>query len=295
MNSQQITFFHRTAEPEQSVLYVVGTPIGNLNDLSPRAINVLKNVSTIACEDTRKTMKLLNSFNISNRLMSLNKHNTHNKVDFIVSELEKKNSFALVSDAGMPLISDPGELLVKLVRKNGFDVVCIPGPCSAITALVSSGLPTSKFIFYGFLPRNNKDKQEVLNSIFKSCFSSILFESPKRIIKLLFDLKKICGGEREISLSRELTKKYEQHIGDNIDEALSYFESTEPKGEFTIIVGPNKDLNLTNKTNYDNIKRDLIELMNAGLSHSAASIYLSNKYKLSKNKIYNLIINNQVD
>ena len=293
MDSEQTIFFHRMPEPEQSVLYIVGTPIGNLDDLSPRAINILKKVSIIACEDTRKTKKLLNFYNISNRLISLNQHNINKKVEYIVSELNKKNSLALVSDAGMPLISDPGELLVKILKNKGFEVICIPGPCAAITALVCSGIETSKFVFYGFLPRNNKDKQEVLESIFKSSYTSILYESPKRIIKLLNDLKNICGGEREIRLSRELTKKYEEHIGSNINQVLKHFKNIEPRGEFTIIVGGNKNIELNNIVNNEIIRKDLIELMNAGLSHSSASYYLSKRYSLSKNKIYNLIKKDQ--
>ena len=291
MDSKQTIFFHRMPEPEQSVLYIVGTPIGNLDDLSPRALNILKKVSIIACEDTRKTKKLLNFYNISNRLISLNQHNINNKVEYIISELNKKNSLALVSDAGMPLISDPGELLVKILKNKGFEVICIPGPCAAITALVCSGIETSKFVFYGFLPRNNKDKQEVLKSIFKSSYTSILYESPKRIIKLLNDLKNICGGERKIRLSRELTKKYEEHIGSNINQVLKHFENIEPRGEFTIILGGNKNIELTSIVNNEIIRKDLIELMNAGLSHSSASYYLSKKYSISKNKIYNLIKN----
>ena len=136
---------HRSQEPEKSVLYLVGTPIGNLNDISPRAINILHNVSYIACEDTRQTRKILNKFNISNRLLSLNKHNSRSRIPQLVEDLRESKSVALVSDAGMPAICDPGEDVIKAVKLEGFDVICIPGPCAAITALISSGMPCSSF------------------------------------------------------------------------------------------------------------------------------------------------------
>ena len=144
---------HKNQEPENSVLYIVGTPIGNLNDLSSRAINILKNVSLIACEDTRQTKKIMSRYEFSNNLISFNKYNSQNKIPKIVNDLNSGKSIALVSDAGMPSICDPGEDLVKNVRFCGISIVCIPGPCAAITALVSSGLPSSKFTFEGFLPK----------------------------------------------------------------------------------------------------------------------------------------------
>ena len=144
---------HRSQEPENSVLYVVGTPIGNLNDLSQRAVNILKNVSLIACEDTRQTKKITSRFNINNKLISFNKHNSLTRSPKIINLLKEGQSIALVSDAGMPSICDPGENLVKYAKSKGIGIVCIPGPCAALTALVSSGLPSSKFIFEGFLPK----------------------------------------------------------------------------------------------------------------------------------------------
>ena len=153
---------HRTQEPENGTLYVVGTPIGNLNDFSPRAINILKNVSLIACEDTRHTKKIMTKFKISNNLISFNKHNSLNRTPRIIKDLEKGDSIALVSDAGMPGICDPGEEMIKSVKLKGLDVICIPGACAVITALVSSGLPASRFIFEGFLPKKNSDRKEIL-------------------------------------------------------------------------------------------------------------------------------------
>ena len=153
---------HRKEEPENGILYIVGTPIGNLNDITQRALNILKNVSLIACEDTRQTKKIMSEFNISNKLISFNKNNSFIKIPKIIGDLKADKSIALVSDAGMPGICDPGEDLVKIVKSKGFDVICIPGPCAAITALVSSGLPSSSFVFEGFLPKKKIDRQKIL-------------------------------------------------------------------------------------------------------------------------------------
>ena len=142
---------HRKEEPENGILYMVGTPIGNLNDISQRAINILKNVSLVACEDTRQTKKIMNKFNISNKLMSFNKNNSSFKISKIIKDLKEEKSIAIVSDAGMPGICDPGEDLVRVAKSEGVDIICIPGACAAITALVSSGLPSSSFVFEGFL------------------------------------------------------------------------------------------------------------------------------------------------
>ena len=148
---------HRKEEPENGVLYIVGTPIGNLNDISQRAINILKNVSLVACEDTRQTKKIMNKFNISNKLISFNKHNSSIKIPNIINDLKEGKSIALVSDAGLPGICDPGEDIAKSVKSEGLDIICIPGACAALTALVSSGLPSSSFVFEGFLPRKEID------------------------------------------------------------------------------------------------------------------------------------------
>ena len=281
---------HRNKEPERSVLYIVGTPIGNLDDISIRAINILKNVSLIACEDTRKTGRLLKHINISNKLVSFNEYNSMKKLDYLISLLQKGESLAVVSDAGMPLISDPGESMVKRVKDNNLDVICIPGPCAAITALVSSGLETSKFTFYGFLPKTNVDRKLLLKEITENDKTSIIYESPKRITRLLTELKELCGGDKRLVLLKELTKRYERHFGDKIDLVLDQIKAIEPKGEYTLIISGNKkDKNLNLITN-EKLIIDLQNLIKAGLSHSAASNYLSKKTGLPKNQIYKLII-----
>ncbi len=159
---------HRKEEPENGILYIVGTPIGNLNDISQRAINILKNVSLVACEDTRQTKKIMNKFNISNKLISFNKHNSSIKIPKIVKDLKEGKSIAVVSDAGMPGICDPGEHIAKTAKSEGIDIICIPGACAAITALVSSGIPSSSFIFEGFLPKKQIDREKILLEISKN-------------------------------------------------------------------------------------------------------------------------------
>ena len=151
---------HKNQEPESGSLYIVGTPIGNLNDISFRSLNILKNVSLIACEDTRQTKKIMHKYSFTNSMISFNKYNSVKKIPTIINDLQKGKSIALVSDAGMPSICDPGEELVKSAKSSGINVVCIPGPCAALTALVSSGINSSRFIFEGFLPRKKKERDK---------------------------------------------------------------------------------------------------------------------------------------
>ena len=279
---------HKKPEPESGVLYIVGTPIGNLNDLSYRVINILKNVSLIACEDTRQTKKIMSKFEFTNNLISFNKHNSMSKIPRIINELKADKSIALVSDAGMPSICDPGENLTKSAKSSGISIICIPGPCAALTALVSSGLPSSKFTFEGFLPKKNTEREKILLEISKNEKTTIIFESPHRLIKLLHELKTYCGGEREIQVSRELTKQFEEHIGNNINEVIDFFNSTEVKGEITIVMkGINKS-NQNPKFDSFELKRELHALTTAGLSLSSASKYLAKKNNLPKSSIYDL-------
>ncbi len=274
-------------EPEKNVLYVVGTPIGNLNDISARAIRILNEVSLIACEDTRQTRKLMNKYGISNNLVSFNKENSFKKTTQLIQNLQEGKSLALVSDAGMPSICDPGEELVKKAKSVGITVICIPGPCAAITALVSSGFPSSRFIFEGFLPKRKIDRDKILLEISKSEKTTVLFESPHRLKKLLEELKEFCGGKKEIHVSRELTKKFEEHISNNIDGVINFFQNKEVLGELTVIVKGNTEQK-SNKINELHLKKELHELVNAGLSLSAASKFLAKKKKLAKSVIYNL-------
>ena len=278
---------HRKEEPENGILYMVGTPIGNLNDVSQRALNILKNVSLVACEDTRQTKKIMNKFNISKQLISFNKHNSLIKTPKIIRFLTEGKSIAIVSDAGMPGICDPGEDIARSVKSEGIDIICIPGACAAITALVSSGLPSSSFVFEGFLPKKQVDRDKILLEISRNEKTTIIYESPKRLKKLLKELFELCGGDREIMIARELTKKFEEHVGNNINNVLEFFRDKDIIGEITVVVKGIKKSDF----NPDKliIKKDLNDLINAGLSLSAASKYLSKRNGLKKSEIYNMI------
>ena len=280
------SFSHKNQEPESGVLYMVGTPIGNLSDLSIRALNILKNVSLIACEDTRQTKKIMNRYEFSNKLISFNKHNSLNKIPKLINDLKSGKSIALVSDAGMPSICDPGEEFVNKARGSGIETICIPGPCAAITALVSSGLPSSRFVFEGFLPKKFLEREKILYEISKSEKTVIIYEAPHRINKLLKELKEFCGGDRKILIARELTKKFEEHMSSSIEEVIKSFESKKLIGEFTLVIKGQQQ----SKQEFEilEIKKELKDLINSGISLSIASKYLSKKVNLSKKTIYSL-------
>ncbi len=278
---------HRKEEPENGTLYMVGTPIGNLNDISQRALNILKNVSLVACEDTRQTKKIMNKFNISNKLISFNKHNSLIKIPKIKKDLKEGKSIAIVSDAGMPGICDPGEDIARSLKSEGVDIICIPGACAAIAALVSSGLSSSSFVFEGFLPKKKICREKILLEISKNEKTTIIYESPKRLRKLLKELFEFCGGNREIMVARELTKKFEEHVGNNISEVIEFFKDKDIIGEITIVVKgiKKRDLNPDKLI----IKKDLNDLINAGLSLSEASKYLAKRNGLKKSEVYNMV------
>ena len=287
MNIKELSS-HKNLEPENSVLYIVGTPIGNLSDISFRALNILRNVSLIACEDTRQTQKIMRRFNFKNNLISFNQHNASNKIPKIIDDLNCGKSVALVSDAGLPSICDPGEDLIKNAKNIGIKTICIPGPCAALTALVSSGMPSSKFIFEGFLPRKKSEREKILFEINKNEKTTILFESPHRLKKLLNELKEYLGGKREIQISRELTKRFEEHIGNNIDDVINFYKEKEVLGEITIVIKAKNRKNLQSKFDEFELKKELCDLINAGMSLSQASKYLARKNNLKKNIIYDL-------
>ena len=278
---------HRSQEPEKSVLYIVSTPIGNLNDISIRAIKILKEVSLIACEDTRVTGKLLKHLKISNKLISYHKNNFGQRIPFLIRELKLEKSIALVSDAGTPLISDPGESLVKTVLDNDFDVISIPGASASLASLVCSGFKTSKFSFYGFIPKAKKEREELLTSIAENKYTSIIYESPKKLKKLLEDLKVFCEGTRRIKAIKEITKRFEKHYGSDLNDLIEYFSKNEPKGEFTLVIEGNKNNNYIKDLD---LRIELLRLIEAGLSHSKASAYLSKRYSIPRKKIYSLIL-----
>ncbi len=221
-------------------LILVATPIGNLGDLSPRAVEVLRRADAIACEDTRRTRKLLSSAAIEGkRMLAVHEHNEHNAANGIVELLARGQCVALVTDAGMPAISDPGERVVVAVVAAGFAVTCVPGPSAALAALAISGLPTARFVFEGFLPVKGSERQDRLLAVAAGAETVILFEAPHRLIRTLTDLVRCCGPDRKISVSRELTKRFEETrrgaLGAVLD-ALTTEGGAEPRGEYVIVV-----------------------------------------------------------
>jgi len=218
------------------MLYLVGTPIGNLSDLSPRAIEVLNSVDAIACEDTRRTGLLLSKFDIKKKLISYHEHNRTQKSPVLISMLEAGQNLALVSDAGMPCISDPGEELVRECAQKNLDIQVVPGPVAAISALALSGLDSKRFFFEGFLPSDGKDRKKRLQELTLHRHTFILYEAPHRILRTLEDLTSLGLGARDTAICRELTKKYEEVLRMTVSEAVEYFQKTTPRGEFVLVV-----------------------------------------------------------
>ncbi len=223
-------------QTEKATLYLVATPIGNLSDLSPRAVKVLSEVDFIAAEDTRNSLKLLTFFSVRRPLVSYHEHNRAERGPEIVSRLLFGESCALITDAGMPAVSDPGEDLVRLAAEAGVPVRCVPGCCAAVTALALSGLPTGRFVFEGFLPSDRSDRRARLAALCAEERTTILYEAPHRLKRTLAELSEALG-ERPLALCRELTKLNEEVIRTTLGGAVSLYETQEPRGEYVLILG----------------------------------------------------------
>ena len=217
-------------------LYLCATPIGNLEDMTFRVIRILKEVDLIAAEDTRNSIKLLNHFEIKTPMTSYHEYNKIEKGHKLIEKLQEGSNIALITDAGTPGISDPGEELVKMCYEAGIEVTSLPGPAACVTALTLSGLSTRRFAFEAFLPTDKKEHQEILDELKEETRTIILYEAPHRLVKTLKELKEVFGGARRLTVCRELTKKHETAFQTTFDEAVSYYESTEPKGECVLVV-----------------------------------------------------------
>ena len=218
-----------------SKLYIIPTPIGNLEDITLRAIRLLKEVDLVLAEDTRTTKKLFLNYDIETTLASFHMHNEHKVLAKFIDRLKAGETFALVSDAGTPGISDPGFLLVRECVKNNIEIECLPGATAFVPALVNSGLPSEKFIFEGFLP-TKKGRKTRLNLLLEEERTMIFYESPHRIVKTLSQFAEYFGEDRKVSVSREISKMFEETKRGKVKEVLIYFEETKPKGEFVIVV-----------------------------------------------------------
>jgi len=221
-----------------SKLFIVPTPIGNLGDISLRSIEVLKSVDFILAEDTRTSSKLLKHYNIDTIVESFHMHNEHKKLESVINRLRDDSEIALISDAGTPGISDPGFLLIRECIKNEVDVECLPGPTAFVPALVSSGLPSERFSFEGFLPVK-KGRTKRLKELSAETKTMVFYESPHRILKTLNDFSNYFNDQSKISVSRELTKLFEETFRGTIKESIKHFEKNKPKGEFVIVLSPN--------------------------------------------------------
>ena len=222
------------------ILYIVATPIGNLSDITIRAVEILKKVDAVLAEDTRHTKKLFDHYDIDSSLVAFHEHNENEKVDYILAQIGSGKSLALVSDAGTPLISDPGYNLVLEAKKNGISVVPIPGPSALIAALSSSGIECNNFTFFGFLPSKQSARLRLLKTK-KSLNETIVFyESPKRILAALMDMLEVFGEKRQVCLAKEITKSFETILNDNLVNLIEYLtsDSSHQKGEFVIIISP---------------------------------------------------------
>ncbi|MGB0851023.1 MAG: 16S rRNA (cytidine(1402)-2'-O)-methyltransferase [Bacteroidia bacterium] len=216
-------------------LYIVPTPIGNLGDITYRAIEVLRGVDAILAEDTRQTKKLLDHYEVEKKLIPYHQHNEHKNLNVVIEKLQGGETFAVCTDAGMPGISDPGFLLIREAIANDLEVITLPGAVAAIVALVNSGLPCDTFIYEGFLP-HKKGKQTKILSLLEEKRTCIFYESPHRIVKSLTMIKELLGADRKVAIGRELTKKFEEHVRGTVDEVLHHFTNHPPKGEFVLLV-----------------------------------------------------------
>jgi 16S rRNA (cytidine1402-2'-O)-methyltransferase len=280
------------AEPAAGVLYLVGTPIGNVGDLSPRARHVLGGVDRIACEDTRHSGLLLHNLGLRSgespaRLVSFHEHNQTSRIPELLEALEAGEAIAVISDAGLPGISDPGEALVAAVRAAGRTVICVPGPCAVTTALVSSGLPAGRFCFEGFLPPKATQRRSRLKELEQEPRTLVLFEAPHRLLQLLEDLLAELG-DRPIAVTRELTKRHEQHVGPSVSAALEHFRQTPPQGEFTIVLGGAQAATSQPRSN-DELQQALSALVATGLSRSDAARQLAQETGMARRELYALL------
>jgi 16S rRNA (cytidine1402-2'-O)-methyltransferase len=272
------------------ILYVVATPIGNLEDVTLRALRILREVSLIAAEDTRRTARLLQHYSISTRTTSLHAHNEREKTPQLVDRLRAGDAIALVSDAGTPVISDPGQTLIAAARAAGIRVESIPGPSAVMAALSSSGLPSAEFTFLGFPPVRSKDRKKWFDALASETRLAVFFEAPHRIRRSLEDLGARLGSDRSVAIGRELTKAHEELVIKPISEHLEYF--AEPRGEFTVLVPPAATVSGDERTPplTSLLRREFGYLTdNEGLTRRRALKVLAERHGMAVNELYRLL------
>lgn len=271
-------------------LYLCATPIGNLKDVSARCLEIFNEVDIIACEDTRRTLQLLNHFEIHKPLTSYHEHNKKEKGGYLISLLKEGKNIALVSDAGTPAISDPGEDLVSLAIENDVNVTSVPGPVAAINALILSGLPTARFSFEGFLSVNNRHRFEHLESVKNDTRTLIFYEAPHKLKSTLSDMEKAFGAERRIALARELTKFHEEILRMTVGDAVSYYDNTAPRGEYVIIVEGKTKTEEDESKPWDNwtVAEHIDKLISDGMDKKSAIKQCAADRNMPKREVYNI-------
>ena len=275
------------------ILYLVATPIGNLGDFTPRAVETLENADFIAAEDTRVSVKLLNHFGIKKPLVSYHEHNHITAGQAVLNRLLAGESCALVTDAGTPAISDPGEDLVRLCAENGVEVRAVPGCCAAVNALAVSGLPTGRFTFEGFLSTTKKNRAQHLDSLRAEQRTMIFYEAPHKLCATLRDLAAAFGGERRISLCRELTKLHEEVLRLTLDGAVAYYESQPPRGEYVLIVEGVPKQQESGPVSEEEALMRVQALLAEGLSRKDAVRQVAAETGLAKNQLYDAALRAQ--
>jgi len=276
-------------ENGQGKLYICATPIGNLGDITPRVLEVLKAVDIIAAEDTRNSIKLLNHFEIKTPMTSYHEYNRFDKADELVAEMQKGKDIAIITDAGTPCISDPGEVLVQKCVENDIEVTSLPGPSAVITALTLSGFSVRRFVFEGFLPpvQKKKERREALDRLRNEIGSIVIYEAPHHLKDTLTELSEVLGGDRRIALCREMTKKHEEVLRLTIAEAIK----TEPRGEYVLVIeGRDRDELIKEKTESFlsmSVKEHVQSYIDKGLSEKDAMKAAAADRGISKRDIYN--------
>lgn len=277
-------------------LYLCATPIGNLEDITFRVVRILNEVDLIAAEDTRNSIKLLNHFNISTPMTSYHEYNKYDKGKYLVNKLLEGENIALITDAGTPGISDPGEELVKMAYEAGITVTSLPGACACVTALSFSGLPTRRFAFEAFLPTDKKERQDILEELKDETRTIILYEAPHRLVKTLKLLLETLGN-RKATILRELTKKYETVFCSTLEESIQYYQQNEARGECVIVIEGKSREELTKENQEKWMQWTLNEHMdfyiNQGMNKKEAMKAVADDRGVSKREIYALLLNEE--
>ncbi len=270
-------------------LYIVATPIGNLSDASPRSIEILGTVDGILAEDTRRTRKLLQRYELSASLTSLHEHNEASRILRVMARLDAGDDLALVSDAGTPLLSDPGERLVRAVLDAGHTVVPVPGPSAILSALMGAGFATVPFTFHGFVPRKAKDRRVLLDDIAFAEHTSVVFESPERLADLLKEFVALVASDRQVVVAREMTKIHEEFYRGTMAEAARYYAENKARGEVTVVVSPRSPAEETDKVDEAAARALARALLDEGLTLSRVAREVSSRLGIAKNAAYDVV------